>query len=171
MFIPINHVRALSHRETQIARLMRMGYSNKVIAHELAITIGSVSSYIRRIRRKLQKKSRRDVIVTMAEVDGMHDQLSAMSPPGRVTHAEKAILRAVVLGQTNVEIAINRGRSPRTVASQVSALMRKIGVRSRAELFARFAIDTQPWTAERSTARALSAEASSFNKNGGRAGA
>lgn len=39
-------------------------------------------------------------------------------------------------GQSNAEIAARRGRSARTVANQVAAVLRKLGVSSRIELIA-----------------------------------
>lgn len=56
-----------------------------------------------------------------------------------LTTAESEVLDLVLEGRSNAEIASARGRSPRTVANQVAALFRKLGVRSRLELYARVA--------------------------------
>lgn len=48
--------------------------------------------------------------------------------------AEEEVLRGVVMGQSNAEIAKARGTSPRTVANQIAALLRKFEVGSRYEL-------------------------------------
>jgi len=50
---------------------------------------------------------------------------------------EAEVLRLVLAGCSNAEIARARGRSPRTVANQVARLFEKMGVHSRMELVAR----------------------------------
>lgn len=54
-------------------------------------------------------------------------------PPG-LTDAERAVVVAVLDGRSNAAIAAMRGTSPRTIANQVAAVFRKLGVRSRTEL-------------------------------------
>lgn len=61
----------------------------------------------------------------------------AQIPP--LTDAERAVLRALLRGLSNEQIASQRGTSPRTIANQVAALYRKLGVRSRTALMARHA--------------------------------
>ena len=56
-----------------------------------------------------------------------------------LTPAERAVLEGLLAGQSNAAIARARGTSIRTVANQVAALMRKLGLDSRRELIARFA--------------------------------
>lgn len=58
--------------------------------------------------------------------------------PEQLTDAERVVLRELLAGKSNAEIADARGTSPRTVANQISSLYRKLGVASRAELAARF---------------------------------
>ncbi|MCU0687227.1 MAG: helix-turn-helix transcriptional regulator [Polyangiaceae bacterium] len=58
--------------------------------------------------------------------------------PDQLTDAERVVLRELLAGKSNAEIAGARGTSPRTVANQISSLYRKLGVASRAELAARF---------------------------------
>lgn len=59
--------------------------------------------------------------------------------PGRLTGAEREVLRQVLAGLSNPEIACRRGRSPRTIANQVASIFGKLAVSSRLELFARLA--------------------------------
>jgi DNA-binding CsgD family transcriptional regulator len=61
--------------------------------------------------------------------------------PASLTAAESRVLDLVLAGHSNAEIAVRRGRSPRTIAHQVERIFTKLGVRSRAELFARFCRD------------------------------
>jgi DNA-binding CsgD family transcriptional regulator len=60
-------------------------------------------------------------------------------PPAGLSQAEAAVLQLVREGLSNAEIAARRGRSPRTIANQVARIFRRLGVGSRAEIFARFA--------------------------------
>jgi DNA-binding CsgD family transcriptional regulator len=54
-----------------------------------------------------------------------------------LTPAERHVTLAVIAGHSNADIARMRGSSPRTVANQLAAIFRKLGVRSRSELAAR----------------------------------
>jgi DNA-binding NarL/FixJ family response regulator len=51
-----------------------------------------------------------------------------------LTPAQQAVIREVLRGASNQDIARTRGVSVRTVANQLAAVYRKLGVRSRAEL-------------------------------------
>jgi DNA-binding NarL/FixJ family response regulator len=59
--------------------------------------------------------------------------LGLPSPPPSLTEAERSIGLELVAGHSNAVIAASRGTSVRTVANQVSTLIRKLGVRSRRE--------------------------------------
>jgi DNA-binding NarL/FixJ family response regulator len=54
----------------------------------------------------------------------------------KLTGAEREVALAALRGLSNEEIARARGTSKRTVANQLAALYRKLGVGSRAELAA-----------------------------------
>ena len=55
---------------------------------------------------------------------------------GRLTQAERDIVRQIIEGHSNSSIARSRGTSPRTIANQITAIYRKLCVRSRRELAA-----------------------------------
>jgi DNA-binding NarL/FixJ family response regulator len=66
-------------------------------------------------------------------------------PPDALTSAQLAVVRAIVRGASNVDIARERGTSVRTVANQVASILRKLGVGSRAQVAATLAnVDLQP---------------------------
>jgi DNA-binding CsgD family transcriptional regulator len=54
-----------------------------------------------------------------------------------LTPGESAVAELLLRGQSTFEIARVRGTSVRTVANQIAAVYRKLGVSSRRELFAR----------------------------------
>lgn len=56
-----------------------------------------------------------------------------------LTRAEAEVAELAIAGLSNAEIAEHRGAAVRTVANQVAAVLRKIGVASRHELAVRFA--------------------------------
>lgn len=66
--------------------------------------------------------------------------LLSFTPTGRaqLTEAERDVALAVARGLSNAEIAKTRGASPRTIANQVAAILKKLGVSSRVALAARF---------------------------------
>ncbi len=53
-----------------------------------------------------------------------------------LTKTEHEIVRGVVSGRSNAEIARGRRRSPRTIANQLAAIYRKLGIHSRLQLIA-----------------------------------
>lgn len=58
-------------------------------------------------------------------------------PLAKLTAAERQVAIAILAGYSNLEIARMRGSAPRTVANQIAAMFKKLGVRSRSELAAR----------------------------------
>jgi DNA-binding NarL/FixJ family response regulator len=54
----------------------------------------------------------------------------------RLTAAERAVLKALLRGRSNLAIAQARRVSVRTIANQVASVFAKLGVRSRSELAA-----------------------------------
>lgn len=62
--------------------------------------------------------------------------LHAPTLPDGLTQAEGEILEGLLAGEVNEDLARGRGTSTRTVANQVAAIFRKLGVSSRAELIA-----------------------------------
>jgi DNA-binding NarL/FixJ family response regulator len=55
-----------------------------------------------------------------------------------LTSSERAVFLSLLSGQSNKQIAVSRGRSPRTVANQVATIFQKLGIGSRAALFAKY---------------------------------
>ena len=51
-----------------------------------------------------------------------------------LSEAERDVLRHLLAGASNEEIAAERGSAVRTVANQVASIFRELGVNSRAEL-------------------------------------
>ena len=54
--------------------------------------------------------------------------------PSRLTAAESEVMRLMLQGKTNGDIAKQRQTSVRTVANQAASIYRKLGVHGRAEL-------------------------------------
>lgn len=60
--------------------------------------------------------------------------LRGAEAPVPLTHAERDVVRRVLRGASNAQVARERGRSPRTVANQLASAFVKLGVGSRTEL-------------------------------------
>ena len=58
-----------------------------------------------------------------------------------LTAAEREVLRGILDGRANDEIARARGTAIRTVANQVARIFKKMGVRSRVELAVRWSTE------------------------------
>jgi DNA-binding CsgD family transcriptional regulator len=81
------------------------------------------------------------VELTEVQVDGVAMLLIDLPAPAlagdhfaHLTDAERDVALRVVRGESNAAIAKARGTHVRTVANQLAALFRKLGVASRAEL-------------------------------------
>ncbi len=61
---------SLTPRETDIAKLVAMGYSNKRIAAELAIAYSTVKNHLSSILRKLKLEHRTQLALYMRETGG-----------------------------------------------------------------------------------------------------
>lgn len=55
---------------------------------------------------------------------------------GALTGAERDVVRQILRGDSNKQIAACRGTAVRTVANQIAAIFAKLGIASRAELAA-----------------------------------
>jgi DNA-binding CsgD family transcriptional regulator len=64
--------------------------------------------------------------------------------PARLSRAEQAIAQAVVAGRSNAEIAAARATSSKTVANQLYAIYRKLGVETREQLVAQLVSESGP---------------------------
>ncbi|WP_188608718.1 helix-turn-helix transcriptional regulator [Chelatococcus reniformis] len=60
----------LSPRQLEVAKAMSMGLSNKMIAHELAMSEGTVKVHVKHIMRKLNARNRTEVAIRIRETDG-----------------------------------------------------------------------------------------------------
>ena len=70
-----------------------------------------------------------------AELAVLSEPVSEEEHP-QLAAAERDVLRRILRGESNAEIAAARGTAVRTVANQVSSIFHKLGVSSRGELVA-----------------------------------
>jgi DNA-binding NarL/FixJ family response regulator len=146
--------RALSELEREVLGRVVLGQANKFVSYELGMSQSGVSICIKEACSKLGIGSRTPLLQLMqfgtspaqpgAEAFCVEAGESAVLrierqegvTPNALTSSERAIFLAILRGLSNAEIAARRNRSLRTVANQVAALFRKLGVSSRAELVA-----------------------------------
>jgi DNA-binding CsgD family transcriptional regulator len=70
--------------------------------------------------------------------------LSAPALPNGLTHAEQGVVRAILAGRSNAEIAAARGTSVNTVANQLRSVYAKLGISGRVELIRRCSRSRRP---------------------------
>jgi len=142
--------RGLTLRERQVSEYVGMGYSSKQIAYTLGVSSSVVTDCTARAQKKLGLSSRPELAAffaqnglraKLAEVAIRDDKLLVGAYPlvaadrvASLTEAELDVVISLLSGSTNADIAQRRRSSERTVANQVQAIYRKIGVRSRSEL-------------------------------------
>jgi DNA-binding NarL/FixJ family response regulator len=145
--------RGLTLRERQVAEYVGMGQSTGQIAYTLGLAPTSVADCSARAQRKLGLASRTELAAffarngpraRLAETAANGERLLVGTYPalpeariGPLTTAERDVLAALLAGSTNADIARRRDAAERTVANQIQANYRKLGVRSRCELAAR----------------------------------
>jgi DNA-binding NarL/FixJ family response regulator len=137
------------------------GQSHKVVAIELQVSVSTVTSSLQGSMRTMGlpcRNSRAPVILTMAALaalrpraelvlgriacSGGHENATWVVSVRRVdlelesllTKAESAALRQLVAGSSYAQIAEQRAVSVRTVANQLAAAFRKLGVSGRSEV-------------------------------------
>ena len=71
---------------------------------------------------------------------------SEQASSGALAPGEREVLRLLLAGLSNSEIAAARGTSARTVANQVASLLKKLGARSRYELIGRMSAESAALT-------------------------
>ena len=72
--------KALTTREEDILRQLMLGSSNKRIALELALAVGTVKTHVKSIFRKLQAKSRSEAIAIAQRQGVLQEQLEWPHP-------------------------------------------------------------------------------------------
>jgi DNA-binding CsgD family transcriptional regulator len=99
--------------------------------------------------KRAQPKDSREALPVPAELEVRHinrggESFAVLSfaireveVPPNLTEAERQVVDAVLRGCSTSEIAVGRGRAPRTISNQLASIFRKLGVRSRSELVAR----------------------------------
>lgn len=154
--------RGLTLRERQVAEFIGQGHSCKEIGYMLGISPSAVTNCTTRAVRKLGLSSLTELAAFFSpsgpratlEEYGVHGNRLLIGtypllPADQVvnlTDAERAVLTALLAGSTNRDIAQRRNCSEHTVANQVQAIFRKVGVHSRSELAVRLHGDVSECT-------------------------
>jgi DNA-binding CsgD family transcriptional regulator len=128
---------ALTPREQLVVEGVSKGASNKEVGYALGIPEASVGAALRQARRKLGVKSRLE-LVQLNHWLGASELVTEGGHPcfDRLTATEREVAHLALLGHSDKEIASRRGTTRSTVANQLHAIYRKLGIASRAELAA-----------------------------------
>lgn len=121
-------VALLTPRQRQVAVLVAEGHSNDAIAQVLFLSPRTVQSHVADILRFTGARSRAEVAAAVSRPAG--DELAVL------TRRQREIARLIAHGRRNAEIAAELGVSEKTVENHVSALLGRLGVRSRAAVAA-----------------------------------
>jgi DNA-binding NarL/FixJ family response regulator len=144
------HVCRLTAQEATALDMARTGAANKEIALNMGLAPSSVTRLLQAVSLKLNA-SLADLIqllstgaVSRCDLTFGHTDVSVFSPAvaaalpdwqDRLSAAETSVVSAVLRGQSNDEIAAERGSSVRTVVNQLASVFEKLAIRSRRELF------------------------------------
>lgn len=125
------HRRALSRTELDVVSMAMRGMTTKVIAFDLGMTPSGVSNRLAQAARKIGVSTRCDLLRIARALATTED---APLVDAALTDAERDVLSMVRSGMSNGEIATARSRSVRTIANQVSSVLRKTRAASRRAL-------------------------------------
>jgi DNA-binding NarL/FixJ family response regulator len=143
----------LGRRELLVLAAAESGVANKLVALEQSLACSTVSESLQTAIRKLGFVGRTEFLKLMAclrsgvsrqgvrvlggiELCWVFVPVEALGLDPRLTSAERQVVTGVLNGRTNAAIAVARRTSSRTVANQLAAVYRKLGVSSRWELTA-----------------------------------
>jgi DNA-binding NarL/FixJ family response regulator len=148
----------IPERQLTVLERTARGESGTSLAIDLGISQPALSELLKRALRRIGLRSRTELIWSCREHDGLGPPgglraarfrtqisewvvLTSRTGPtdleGPFTPAERALLRGIVEGRSNKDIARARGTSPSTVAKQMALLCEKVGASSRYELVLR----------------------------------
>jgi len=152
----------LSARERCVIERLIGGSSQKTVSYDLGVALTTVSVHLRVALDKLGIRLWEHAVLAGAIIQSGDTVDSSAGPLGsdatlavakvelcprslsELTSAEREVALLVLDGLTNAEIGVQRKTSPRTVANQVAAVFRKLGVHGRLELIRRLALRTGP---------------------------
>ncbi|MDB4972676.1 MAG: hypothetical protein JWN48_1017 [Myxococcaceae bacterium] len=149
---------ALSRVELHVVEQMLRGAQNKAIAGQLGVSNPHVTGLAQRALKKLGVQSladltrvlsaKRPLVFGELPVGGealvaLGYQESTAELLQHLTPAERHVARALIDGMSHREIALDRGVSARTIASQVASIYRKLAVSGRRELTAKLSLSSR----------------------------
>lgn len=148
--------RALTARERAVVQLVALGDSNKHVAYELGLPLGTVAHALHSGARKLGVRSRAELVrhvrlLLSGSVERVEANPSllllaeprrerAPAPLSALSAAERAVALLAARGERSEAIARARGTTLKTVSNQLSHIYAKLGAKSRADL-ARILLD------------------------------
>lgn len=154
--VRVHRARALAQRrltrdERDVLARVARGETNKEIAYDAGVAEATIASRLFRAQQRLGISSRTDVIRWMGgaaagrHIDAERFRLGGLEvllldvvdhEPAldELTPSEREVALMVFQGCSDKEIAAARDASPRTVANQLRAILRKLEVSSRYEL-------------------------------------
>jgi len=153
------HPRALSREDRHVLRGSLEGRTTKWIASELGVSASTVGAWREGALDKLGMRNIVELAVVLppfavigktdtrlgaiptviegAELTLFVVTIAPLEPPSGLTDAERGVVRGVIEGRSNREIAVERGTSTRTVANQLQSAFRRLGVSGRGQLLRR----------------------------------
>lgn len=136
--------RALDNDERPILHFVAMGHTNKLIAYELGLPLGTVATRLGSVMRKLGVRSRVEIIerytaLRAAQLSELDDLRAIRIDPKTertqsLTSAEADVAQRAARGESTKRIAKARGCSPRTVENLLGRVYAKLDVTSRSQL-------------------------------------
>lgn len=126
--------RAWSPAEARAVELSAAGMPGKLVTYALGVSSGEVSRLLAKAAAKVGVASRTELVGLAALIRMRGAKRDDALRARGLSDGERAVLTLLQRGLSNEEIATHRGTSPRTVANQVAAVLRKTRCPSRRAL-------------------------------------
>lgn len=123
-----------TERELDIVHRLLASESTRSIAEKTGLTVSTVNTYIKRIRKKVGARGR---VELLARVVGS-ENIRAMVRSAPLTERERDVVGSLLAGASPAQIAEDLGLAVSSIQTYIKRICRKLGVRGRMELLAYF---------------------------------
>lgn len=123
-----------TERERDIVHRLLASESTRTIAEKTGLTVSTVNTYVKRIRKKVGARGRVELLARVVGSENIREMVRAAD----LTERERDVVGSLLAGATPAQIADDCGLAVSSIQTYIKRICRKLGVRGRMELLAYF---------------------------------